>query len=272
LEDLARRQRALFLKIDPDVQYADDFPDFSPYAATAARLAGRLEQRGWRFSDEQIQFRNTVLLDLTLSEEALLAAMKQKTRYNVRLARRRGVVIREGSATDLDLFYRLYEETSQRDGFAIRSADYYRDAWGTFLEAGQACLLLAEVEGEAVAGLTLFTFGSTAWYLYGASSARHRKHMPNQLLQWEAIRWAKAAGCSLYDLWGAPDDLDESDPMWGVVRFKLGLGGQLARGVGAWDYPTWRPAYRFFTGAMPRYLNLLRRTSRIRGAGGASPS
>jgi lipid II:glycine glycyltransferase (peptidoglycan interpeptide bridge formation enzyme) len=110
-----------------------------------------------------------------------------------------------------------------------------------------------------VAGLILFTFGSTAWYMYGASSSRHRKHMPNHLLQWEAIRQAKAVGCSLYDLWGAPDELDESDPMWGVYRFKLGLGGKLARGLGAWDFPAKRMGYRFYTTLLPRYLDLQRK-------------
>ncbi len=94
--------------------------------------------------------------------------------------------------------------------------------------------------------------------MYGASSSLHRKYMPNQLLQWEAICRARAAGCSLYDLWGAPDQLDESDPMWGVYRFKLGLGGKLARGLGAWDYSCNRMAYRLYTFAMPRYLAWLR--------------
>jgi lipid II:glycine glycyltransferase (peptidoglycan interpeptide bridge formation enzyme) len=121
------------------------------------------------------------------------------------------------------------------------------------MRAEQAHLLLAEVEDETVAGLILFTFGPTAWYMYGASSDRHRKHMPNHLLQWEAIRRAKAAGCTLYDLWGAPDRMDESDPMWGVARFKLGLGGQLAQGLGAWDYPRNRATYRLYSTVMPRY-------------------
>ncbi len=258
LEGLARRRRALFVKIDPDLYYPEDAPAFSPRPACAPAIARLLAARGWRFSDEQIQFRNTLLLDLGLSEEEMLADMKSKTRYNVRLATRRGVAIRRGTAADLALFYQLYAETSRRQGFVIRPPDYYRDAWGSFLEAGSAQLLLAEVEGETVAGLLLFVFGPTAWYMYGASSERHRERMPSYLLQWEAIRRARAAGCTLYDLWGAPDHLDESDPMWGVTRFKLGLGGRLARGLGAWDYPASRGAYRLYTAAMPRYLAWLR--------------
>jgi peptidoglycan pentaglycine glycine transferase (the first glycine) len=274
LEHLARRRGALFLKIDPDVYYPDGAPTFSSRPALAPHVTALLRERGWRFSGDQVQFRNTVLLDLGRSEDELLAAMRQKTRYNVRLARRRGVTVRRGGASDLDTLYRLYAETSDRDGFLIRPQRYYLDVWGSFLREGEpddtlaaADPLLADVANETVAGLVLFRFGSTAWYMYGASSDRHRRHMPNQLLQWEAIRRAREAGCTLYDLWGAPDSLDEADPMWGVVRFKLGLGGQLAQGMGAWDFPVNRAAYRLYTAAMPRYLAWLRRRS-----GDRSPS
>jgi len=258
LEHLARQRRALFLKIDPDLYDPDGAPGFCPRPTNAPQIARLLTRRRWRFSGEQVQFRNTLLLDLTRPEEDLLAAMKQKTRYNIRLAMRHGVQVRLGTPADLDIFYRLYAETARRDGFPIRPADYYRDAWGSFLEAGHARLLLAEVAGEVVAGLILFLFGPTAWYMYGASSDRHRERMPNYLLQWEAIRCARAAGCTLYDLWGAPDTLVESDPMWGVVRFKLGLGGQLVRGLGAWDFPVSRWGYRLYGEVLPRYLGWLR--------------
>lgn len=258
LEDLARRQRALFIKIDPDVYHPDEVPVFSPRPACAPEMTHLLEARNWRFSRDQIQFRNTLLLDLTRSEDELLAAMKQKTRYNVRLAGRRGVVVRPGTIADLDCVYQLYAETGRRDGFVIRPADYYHDVWGTFLQEGLAHLLLADFAGETVASLILFTFGPTAWYMYGASSDRHRQHMPNYLLQWEAIRWARAAGCILYDLWGAPETQDQTDPMWGVVRFKLGLGGELAQGLGAWDFAVNPAGYRLYTEIIPRYLDWLR--------------
>lgn len=292
LERLTGRRRALFIKIDPDVYYKEnergDLPAAPPGAgdyktapepgkypaycketlmtrpACAPDVARLLAERGWRFSAEQIQFRNTLLLDLTRPEDELLSAMKQKTRYNVRLAERKGVVVRPGSGSDLDLFYRLYAETASRDGFVIRPPEYYRDAWGRFMEPGPdaaspaAHMLLAEVEGEIVAGLILFIFGPTAWYMYGASAERYREWMPNYLLQWEAIRLARSLGCTLYDLWGAPDTLDDTDPMWGVVRFKLGLGGTLASGLGAWDYARHRFPYWAYSSAMPRYLGWLR--------------
>jgi len=258
LERLAQGWRTILVKIDPDVYYPEDAPAFSPRPVRAPETAHMLGVRGWCFSGEQIQFRNTVLLDLDRSEEDLLGAMRQKTRYNVRLARRRGVEVREGTLADLVTFYEIYQETSRRNRFAIRPPEYYLDAWSSFLRAGQATFLLAEFAGEAVAGLVLFTFGSTAWYMYGASSHRHREQMPNQILQWEAMRRARAAGCTLYDLWGAPDQLDSADPMWGVYRFKLGLGGELARGLGAWDFPARKGLYRLFAVALPRYRDLLR--------------
>jgi len=269
LEQLARQRRALFVKIDPDVYYPDDVPPYSPRPTCGIAIARLLEDRHWCFSTDQIQFRNTVLLDLQQAEEELLGGMKQKTRYNVRLAERRGVEVRaidahnlEGVIRALEVFYQLYAETAQRDGFVIRPAEYYYDAWATFLREGLAFLLLADFEGETVAGIMLFTFGSTAWYMYGASSDRHRKQMPNYLLQWEAIRRARACGSTLYDLWGAPDVLDESDPMWGVVRFKQGLGGQLVQGLGAWDFPVSRGAYKLYTTILPRYLDWLRARKR----------
>lgn len=249
LEALARRHRAIFVKIDPDVEA--DTPQGEAVVAA-------LRRRGWRASAEQIQFRNTLMLDLTADEETLLAHMKSKTRYNVRLAGRKGVVVRPGSPDDLPRIYEMYAKTAARDDFIIRPLDYYHDAWGHFCTAGLAQPFVAGFEGEPLAALILFHFGRTAWYMYGASSNRHRNRMPNHLLQWEAIRWARAEGCTRYDFWGAPDELDESDPMWGVYRFKTGFGGRFVRHAGAYDYPVSRPLYWFYTAAMPRYLDRLR--------------
>ena len=254
IEEEARRLRAWFVKIDPDVP-AD--------TAIGERAQQLLRARGWRPSPEQIQFRNTLLIDLRPSEEELLAAMKPKWRYNVRLATRRGVTVRSGTSTDLATFYALYQETSRRDGFLIRPYPYYRTIWERFLAARQGHLLLAEVEGTPVAGVFLLRFGPTAWYFHGASASRHRNLMPNHLLQWEAIRWARAQGCTTYDLWGAPDALDERDPMWGVYRFKAGFGGRFTRWIGAWDRPLSRAGYPLYTIAMPRLLALMRRWHRI---------
>jgi peptidoglycan pentaglycine glycine transferase (the first glycine) len=254
LEELARAQWAIFIKMDPDVRLEEG----------KVRVIETLQDRGWRSSSEQIQFRNTILIDLRPGEDELLASMKAKTRYNVRLAARRGVKVRAGDPDDLPLFYEMYAETGKRDDFIIRPFAYYQDAWRAFVEAGLACLFLAEYEGEPLAGLIAFRFGQRAWYMYGASTEKHRNLMPNHLLQWEAIRWAKGEGCTVYDLWGAPDVLSEEDPLWGVYRFKEGFGGQFVRHIGAYDYPVSRPLYWFYTVLMPRYLDLLRARHRQR--------
>ncbi len=255
LEQLARRHRAIFLKVDPDLAVNSRNESY-PQAGRA--IAPALLQRGWRFSPEQVQFRNTLQLGLTPDEAALLARMKPKTRYNIRLASRKGVTVRCGEAADFDLLYRMYAETSVRDRFVIRKPEYYRDAWGSFMQAGLAEALIAEVGGEPVAGLVVFRFGGRAWYMYGMSASAHREKMPNHLVQWEAIRRAKAAGCSVYDFWGAPDTLEKSDSMWGVYRFKEGFGGQLVQTLGAWDFPANRPLYWLYTRGMPRVLDLMR--------------
>ncbi len=255
LQDVARRHHAIFIKIDPDVCLEDHRPP-------TAQVISTLESQGWQLSSEQIQFRNTILIDLTREEDELLKAMKSKTRYNVRLAERRGIKVRLGGLTDLPFFYDMYAETGTRDEFIIRPFVYYRDAWQIFIEANLAHLFIAEYEGQALAGLILFRFGKKAWYMYGASRDLHRNLMPNHLLQWEAMHWAKTQGCTVYDLWGAPNVRDESDPLWGVYRFKEGFGGQFVRHIGAYDYPISRFPYRIYTVSVPRYLEVLRKRNK----------
>ncbi len=251
LTQVARHLRLLFLKIDPDVSPEDD---------TGQHVLQVMQVQGWHFSPQQIQFRNTVLVDLDGDEDALLGRMKSKWRYNIRLARRRGVRVRQGTAEDLPLFYALYEETARRDRFLIRPYGYYEHTWRHFLERDMAALLLAEWEGRVVAGLMLFIFGRRAWYMYGASaSGAVRKHMPNHLLQWEAMRLARARGCTVYDMWGAPDELVESDPMWGVYQFKRGFGGHFQRWIGAWDYPVHPRLYRLYAHTLPWAMHHLSR-------------
>jgi lipid II:glycine glycyltransferase (peptidoglycan interpeptide bridge formation enzyme) len=152
----------------------------------------------------------------------------------------------------------MYAETSVRDGFVIRSEEYYRAVWDRFYEAGMLIPLLAEVEGQPVAGLMLFVFGSQSWYLYGMSRDLYRDWMPNYLLQWEAMQASRAAGCETYDLWGAPDEFNDSDPMWGVYRFKLGLGAYEARHIGAWDLPLQPLTYGLYTQVLPRLIAAMR--------------
>lgn len=251
---------AFFIKIDPDLEYGYGLPGEEGERPNpiANEIVAELRKAGWRFSNEQVQMHNTMLIDVTNSEEQILAGMKQKARYNLRLAEKKSVVVRRGTPADFPDFYKMYAETSVRDGFVIRSEEYYRAVWDQFYAAGMLIPLLAQVENEPVAGLMLFTFGGQSWYLYGMSRDRYRDWMPNYLLQWEAIKASKAAGCSTYDLWGAPDEFNESDPMWGVYRFKLGLGAYEARHIGAWDLPLKPLTYALYTQLLPRLVAAMR--------------
>ncbi len=272
IEEYTRSKKCAFVKIDPNVR--ED--------ATAGRLTlHALQRRGWRFSAEQIQFKNTAFTDLRIGEDALLAAMKSKWRYNIRLAQKRGVRVRCGEEKELDAFYALYAETARRDGFLIRPAAYYRTAWRAFLAAQRepgnpagGALLLAEHpdDAEPVAGLFLLRYGATAWYFYGASSDRHRRDMPNYLLQWEAMRWAIAQGCTLYDWWGAPTEPDDpADPLQGVWQFKQGFGAEFQPHIGAWDYVISPLGYRAVTQALPFALSAMRWARECAESGRAVP-
>jgi lipid II:glycine glycyltransferase (peptidoglycan interpeptide bridge formation enzyme) len=254
----ARERGAFLLKIDPEVPY-DDGP--------GQEVEQTLDGAGWRRSQDKVQFRNTLVLDLRHDEETLLANMKQKWRYNVRLAGRKGVQVRRAGVDDLELLYRMYAETSRRDGFVIRAREYYSQAWRSFTERGLAQPLIAEVDGEPVAGQVIYRYGKTGWYLYGMSTDRHREKMPNHLLHWEAIRWAREQGCETYDFVGAPDELSEHDPMWGVYRFKLGFGGRLVETIGEWDYPIKPAAYWAYQRLLPQVLKMMRMFGRRRVAG-----
>jgi lipid II:glycine glycyltransferase (peptidoglycan interpeptide bridge formation enzyme) len=268
LAQTARQNRAIFLKIDPDVTLGRGIPDTieAEDDSVGKFVQEDLITRGFHYSDEQIQFRNTVRIDLTASEDELLAQMKQKTRYNIRLAARKGVVVRAGKQADLPMLYQMYAETSLRDGFAIRGEDYYRNLWKIFIAQDEPTCrpLIAEVEGETVAAVMLFWFAGRAYYLHGMSRAVQRNKMPNFLLQWEAIKTAKNAGCRIYDLWGAPDVFSEDDSMWGVFRFKQGLGGEVLRTLGAYDLPIRPTLYRIYTQVLPNVLDIMRRRGRAK--------
>lgn len=266
LESFARQRSAFLLKMDPDVVVGIGEPGSEQDQAgqIGLELVDQLSAEGWRFSDEQIQFRNTVVLSLEKSEDELLMAMKSKTRYNVRLATRKGVTVRHGGLDDLELLYAMYAETAIRDGFTIRSKAYYLAVWQTFLGSQMLTPLIAEVEGQAVAGLLLFTFGGVSWYIYGMSTDEYRNWMPTYLIQWEAIRLAKQKKCQVYDLWGAPNEFEPDDSLWGVYRFKKGLGGNVVRTIGAWDLPLRPWVFKLYAQVWPRVMGLLRVRGRAR--------
>jgi lipid II:glycine glycyltransferase (peptidoglycan interpeptide bridge formation enzyme) len=124
--------------------------------------------------------------------------------------------------------------------------------------------IIAEVDGKVVGAVSLFYFAGQAIYLFGMSRAEHREKMPNHLLQWEAMRRAKAVGCKVYNLWGAPNEFDQSDDLWGVFRFKEGLGGDVLRTLGAWDFTPNPMLYKMYTEVLPRVMDIMRARGKAR--------
>jgi len=229
LDEVCARHGVFALKIEPDLPWSQAQIDL-------------LQAAGFQASEHPIQPARSILVNLEPDEQEILASMKQKTRYNIRLAERKGVTVRPWD--DIAGFAAMTQETAERDAFGAHNQIYFQQAHDIFHPSGMCELLVAEVENEPVAALMVFAQGARAWYLYGASLDQHREKMPTYLLQWEAMRWAKARGCQLYDLWGIPDAdlpyLEEqfthrSDGLWGVYRFKRGFGGEVVRSLGAWD-------------------------------------
>lgn len=228
IDAACKRRRAVFLQVEPDLAESD----------LTAEIAEQMQ--GFEVEPHTIQPRRTILVDLKADEDELLASMKQKTRYNIRLAEKKGVVIRESD--DIQGFYQLMQTTGARDGFAVHDISYYQKAFEIFSPSGACVLLGAFYEEKPLAFLMLFLSGERSWYFYGASDDASRNLMPTYLLQWEAMRWSKARGAGVYDLWGIPDASEEeleeqflqrSDGLWGVYRFKRGFGGEVVRSAPA---------------------------------------
>ncbi len=240
IDRLCRARGAVVLKVEPDAWEDGE-------AAMGAALAG------FRPGGIPVQPRRTVVIGLDGSETDWLERMKQKTRYNIRLAERKQVQVRVSS--DVEAFYALMQVTGSRDGFGVHSLAYYQRAYQLFAGSGQVALLMAEYDSRPLAGLMVYSAGKRAWYLYGASSDEERSRMPTYLLQWEAMRWAASRGCTEYDLWGVPDFNEAQleaefetrhDGLWGVYRFKRGFGGQLLRAAQTWEKVYLPPLYNLY--------------------------
>jgi len=230
IDYVAKDRRAALLKIEPDVE-----------DTTKARQ--QMRDLGFRPSPQTVQPPRTIMLDITGTEEQILARMNQGTRRKIRTAEKRDVTVRRGEGADLASFSTLSEQTGERDGFNVHSPEYFRAVFDLFA-ARYGALFMASLDQRDLAGLMVLAIGRRAWYLYGASSNEERERMPNYALQWHAMQWARSKGCTQYDLWGIPDE-DEAvletqfqerhDGLWGVYGFKRGFGGRVYRSLGAWD-------------------------------------
>ncbi len=227
--DLARQEGAFLIYIEPDA--GQDCP-----------RCEQLEAAGFSPSAVSIQPRQTVLISLEGEPDDWLQAMKQKTRYNIRLAEKKGVKVER--STDVDAFVSLMEVTGERDEFGIHSASYYQRVFNYFAPQENCAMFIATYDEQPLAAIMVFSRGDRAWYFYGASNNLERNRMPTYLLQWEAMRWAAARGVTQYDLWGIPDfpeaQLEDeftsrADGLWGVYRFKRGFGGEIVRSAGVYQ-------------------------------------
>ncbi len=226
-------RNASILKMEPRI-WQDEYPDWDNLC----------QPHGLVTNSDTIQPPQTIVVDLRPSLDDILANMKSKTRYNIRLAAKKGVTVRQGTAEDVPTYIKLMQITGQRDGFGIHAPDYYRAAFEIMAPTGQLALFIAEYEGNPLAAIMASKCGKTVSYLYGASSNEERKRMPTYAIQWAAMEWAKEQGCDTYDLWGIPDapedELEEHfterhEGLWGVYRNKRGYGGDIKRTIGATD-------------------------------------
>ena len=237
-ELLAWKYDAMALRMEPDVSAGD-----GAFRAIVESLGCKVRD-GSRHARDVIQPRSVFRLDIRGKSEAeLMAGFSAKLRYNIRLAQRRGVSVREGTREDLPAFYELMRETARRDRFLARPLEYFQRIWDE-MGPEHMTLLLAYFQDEPIAGAISIFYGDKTWYAYGASSDRHRSVMPNYLLQWEMIRRAAARGDGVYDLRGVLENTDISN---GLYLFKRRFGGDLVRFIGE-VYAPYKPvvygAYR----------------------------
>jgi len=252
LRSVARRRRAAFLRLEPNVV------EGTPGASVLHSL---FQVAGFEPA-EPLQPRSSIWLDLRSTPAELLAGATKGHRADVRRAQRNGVRVRVGrSPSDLDAFYSIMQATAERQQFAIHDREYYATAWRMFGAAAR--LLLAELAGETVAAFLVFGWGREAQYMYSGSNELGLKAGANHLLQWHAIAWANQRGCEVYDMWGVPDafgrmasaqgpELEQleaeakANPLYGVYRFKKGWGGRVVRYLPAYDQVYLRPAYSWW--------------------------
>ncbi len=230
-----RAGRAFAIKVEPEIEQSD-------HAVAALLRLGLQKAR----HDVQIS-RATIVVDLRPEEDALLASFKPKSRYNMRLAQRRGVTVSPVplDAANIDIMYALMASTRDRAGFTLRSKDYFSGYWRLHAAAGQGQLFFASLEGQVLAGVFATFIGTKAWYKDGGSTKEHAAVMAPHLLQWEVIRWLRARGVESYDLVAVPPaaELSPSHPLFGLYRFKSGFSERITEYVGTWDLPISRRRY-----------------------------
>ena len=223
---LAKKYKAFVLRVEPDILKSD-----KEFRKIITKNGFKIKDDSKDFKDE-IQPRFVFRLNLKgKTEEEIFAELHQKTRYNVRLATKKGVVIKEGTRDDLKKFHKIMIETGERDNFIIRSLEYFEKMYDE-MAPNHMKLLMAYHEDKPISGIIPIMYGNKVWYLYGASSNSHRNLMPNYLLQWTMIQEAIKMGADMYDFRGVSGVVDESHPQYGLYRFKKGFNAEFTEFIG----------------------------------------
>lgn len=240
IKELGKKYNAFVLRIEPDIKKDDQ-----EFRKIVEEIGYKIKDDAKDFKDE-IQPRFVFRLDIKgKTEDEVLAECHQKTRYNIRLAKRKGVVVKEGTREDLKDFHKIMIETGSRDGFIIRSLDYFEKMYDE-LAPKHMKLLMAYYEDKPISGIIPIMYGNKTWYLYGASSNQHRNLMPNYLLQWEMIRQAIQNKCDIYDFRGVSGIVDETHPQYGLYRFKKGFGAEFTEFIGEVYWPFKPLTYKLY--------------------------
>lgn len=226
LTDVGQKRNAAFIKIEPHVT-----------SDKRHATSDRLRQLGLIESKKSLFTKYNFLVDLTKSEEQLLAAMHPKTRYNIGVAQKKGVVVYDSvGASDFEIYLKLYFETTKRQKYFGHTPHYHQILWETLKPAKMARILVGTYAGQPLVSWMLFNFGDTLYYPYGGSSIEYKEVMASNLVCWEAIRLGKKIGLRVFDMWGAlAPDAKESDPWYGFHRFKAGYGPVHVEYVGTYD-------------------------------------
>ena len=223
---LAKKYNAFVLRVEPDILKSDE-----EFRKIITKNGFKIKDDSKDFKDE-IQPRFVFRLNLKgKTEEEVFAELHQKTRYNVRLATKKGVVIKEGTREDLKDFHKIMIETGERDNFIIRSLEYFEKMYDE-MAPNHMKLFMAYHEDKPISGIIPIMYGNKVWYLYGASSNSHRNLMPNYLLQWTMIQEAIKRGADMYDFRGVSGVVDESHPQYGLYRFKKGFNADFTEFIG----------------------------------------
>lgn len=223
---LGKKYNSFVYRMEPDIK-KDDLE----FRKIIEMLDYRVKDDAKDFRDE-IQPRFVFRLDLKgKTEEEVMASFHQKTRYNIRLATKKGVIVKEAGKEEMKAFHDIMVETGKRDDFIIRSLEYFERMYDEMAPKHMK-LLMAYYEDKPISGIIPIMYGNKTWYLYGASSNAHRNLMPNYLLQWEMIKQAIKAGHDMYDFRGVSGIVDESHPQYGLYRFKKGFGAKFTEFIG----------------------------------------